>query len=395
VPRSTYLPYGRHSIDDDDVAAVVEALRSGFIAGGGPQGDRLEAAVAARVGARFAVAVSSATAGLHLGMLAAGIGSGDEVITSPLTFAASANCALYAGATPVFADVRADTLNLDPEEVLRHASDKTAAIVAVDYAGLPADIDELRAIADRLAKQGTNHRRVMIIEDAAHSLGAIYKQRPVGSLADMTVFSFHPVKHVATGEGGLVTTDDPQLAARLRRLRSHGISTEARERQTAGQWFYEMVELGFNYRLTDIQAALGLSQLRKLDRFLERREEIARRYDRLLAGHPMIQIPARQDDRTHAWHIYPIRLISPGDDSGELRARVFHFLQGEKIGVQVHYIPVHYHPYYQERFGDRRGAYPVAETAYNRLLSLPIFPAMLDDDVEDVVSRLERALTGS
>jgi perosamine synthetase len=408
MARSSFLPYGRHVIDDDDVAAVVAALRSDWLAGGGPRVAQFEAAIAARVGAPFAVAVSSATAGLHLAAIAAGLGPGDEVITTPLTFAASANCILYAGATPVFADVRADSLNLDPAQVERRLTPRTAAIIAVDYAGLPADLDELRAIAARASARRADGRRVLLIEDAAHALGARYRDRPVGSIADLTVFSFHPVKHIATGEGGLVTTDDPRLAARLRRLRNHGISTDARDRQAAAQWYYEMVELGFNYRLTDIQAALGLSQLGKLDRFLARRDAIARRYEARLSGHRALRLPARLPDRTHAWHLYPIRLrahASIGDaapatarqqtesDVAALRDRVYAAMHAQRIGVQVHYIPVYLHPYYRWRFGDQQGSCPVAEAAYQGLLSLPIFPAMSDSDVDDVVSALEQALS--
>jgi perosamine synthetase len=408
MSRSTFLPYGRQTIDEDDVAAVVAALRTEHIAGDGPIGEQFERALAERVGARYAVAVSSATAGLHLAALAAGLGSGDEAITSPLTFAASANCVVYTGATPVFADVRDDTLNLDPARVAERLTPRTAAIIGVDYAGLPCDMDELRALAAQATARRGDGRRVYLIEDAAHALGAEYKGQPVGALADMTVFSFHPVKHIATGEGGLVATDDPALAARLRRLRSHGISTQARQRNEAGQWFYEMVDLGFNYRLTDVQCALGLSQLAKLDRFLARRETIARRYERRLQGHPRLRLPARLPDRTHAWHIYPVRIVPTGADGGgvsgqdgtatdlpdaaALRQRVFTGMRARNYGVQVHYIPVHFHPYYREHFGDQRGRYPVAERAYAGLLSLPMFPAMTDEDVDGVVHALEAVL---
>jgi len=395
MARTALLPYGRHWIDDADIAAVAAALRSAWVAGNGPIGAQLESAIAARVGAREAIAVSSGTAGLHLAALAAGLGPGDEAITTPLTFAASANCVLYGGATPVFADVRPDTLTLDPEQVRQKLTPRTAAVIAVDYAGLPADLDELRAICEEASARRTDGRRVLLIEDAAHSLGATYRGRPVGSLADMTVFSLHPVKHITTGEGGVVATDDGALAGRLRRLRNHGISSEARERAAAGQWFYEMVELGFNYRLSDLQAALGLSQLAKLDRFLARREALAQQYEQRLerlrtAG--WVRLPARLPDRRHAWHLYPIRVVAADGDHAALRARVYAAMHAQRIGVQVHYIPVYFHPFYRRHLGDLRGSCPVAEAAYEGLLSLPIFPAMSDGDVDDVVEALEQAL---
>src|SRR5882672_714350 len=264
--RDTLLPYGRQSVDEADIQAVVDTLRSDWLTTG-PKVAEFEAAIAARVGAKFGVSFSSGTAALHGATFAAGLKPGDEAITSPMTFAATANCVLYQGAAPVFADVCADTLNLDPELVSARITPKTRALLPVDYAGHPADLAPILELADR--------HGLVVIEDACHALGAEYRGRPVGGIAHMTVFSFHPVKHLTTGEGGMVTTNDSKLAETLRRFRNHGISSEARQRQTAGQWYYEMVLLGFNYRLTDIGCALGIQQLDRLAANLDRRRAIA------------------------------------------------------------------------------------------------------------------------
>lgn len=372
--RKTLLPYGHQSIDEDDVRVVVEVLRSYWITTG-PKVAEFEEAFAERVGARYAVSFSSGTAALHGAAFAAGLGSGDEAITTPMTFCATANCVVYQGARPVFADVCPDTLNLDPDEVARRVTSHTKAVLPVDYAGHPADLDPLLELADR--------HGLVVIEDACHALGAEYKGRRVGSISHMTVFSFHPVKHITTGEGGMVTTDDAELAQRLRMFRNHGIDSDARQRQAEGQWYYEMVSLGYNYRLTDIGCALGLSQLRKLDANLARRREIARRYAAAFQGIPGIILPAIRPNANPAWHIYPIRL-----DLTKIRVsrtEVFHALRAEGLGVNVHYIPVHLHPYYRNRFGYRGGEYQVAEDAYSRLITLPIFSAMTDRDIEDVI----------
>ncbi len=381
--REKLLPYGRQSVDDDDIQAVVEVLKSDWLTTG-PKVAEFEEAFAARVGAKFAVSYSSGTSALHGAAFAAGLRAGDEAVTTPMSFCATANCVLYQGATPVFADVCADTLNLDPEQVAAKISSRTRAIIAVDYAGHPAALDELRGIAENAG--------ALFIEDACHSLGADYKGKRAGSIADMTVFSFHPVKHVTTGEGGMVTTNDPRLAEALRRFRNHGISSEARERQAAGQWFYEMVFLGYNYRLTDIGCALGLSQLGKLDANLARRREIAAQYTRAFRRLPMVVPPVR-DDIAPAWHLYPIRLKLELLSTG--RTEVFRALRAENIGVNVHYIPIHKHPYYRERFPATTGedSYPVAEGAYERLISLPMFHSMKEKDVEDVIHALDKVLS--
>ncbi|HVI07435.1 MAG TPA: UDP-4-amino-4,6-dideoxy-N-acetyl-beta-L-altrosamine transaminase [Candidatus Binatia bacterium] len=377
--RKTLLPYGRQSIDDDDIQSVVDVLRSDWLTTG-PKVAEFEEAFAARVGAKHAVSFSSGTAALHGAAFAAGLKPGDEAITTPLTFAATANCVLYQGATPVFADVSADTLNLDPEQVKARTTPRTRAIFAVDYAGHPADLDAILKFAAA--------RHLMVIEDACHALGAEHRGRRVGSIADMTVFSFHPVKHVATGEGGMVTTERDDVAETLRRFRNHGISSDARARQSNGQWHYEMVLLGYNYRLTDLSSALGLAQLKKLDANLSRRREIAARYRQEFGELAAIETPAVREAINPAWHLFPIRLNLEKLNAG--RAEIFRALRAENIGVNVHYIPVHLHPYYRDRFGYRGGEFPVAENAYQRLISLPMFHGMSDQDVEDVIAAVKK-----
>ncbi|MGA9543452.1 MAG: UDP-4-amino-4,6-dideoxy-N-acetyl-beta-L-altrosamine transaminase [Candidatus Sulfotelmatobacter sp.] len=377
--RKTMLPYGRQSISEDDIQAVVDVLRSDWLTTG-PKVLEFEEALAAHVGAKYAVSFSSGTAALHGAAFAAGLKPGDEAITSPLTFAASANCVLYQGARPVFADVSPDTLNLDPDRLAERITPNTRAVLPVDYAGHPADLDPILALADR--------HGLTVIEDACHALGAEYKGRRTGSIAHMSVFSFHPVKHVATGEGGMVTTDRPDFAERLRRFRNHGISSDARQRNAAGQWHYEMVLLGFNYRLTDIACALGISQLKKLETNLARRREIAARYTAAFRNLRGVIAPSARPDVNPAWHLYPIRI-----NASQLkrdRAYVFRALRAENIGVNVHYIPVHLHPYYRDRFGYRGGEYPIAETAYEQLISLPMFHSMTEQDVEDVIAAVSK-----
>ena len=372
--RSTLLPYGRQSIDEADIQAMVDVLRSDWLTTG-PKVQEFEDLFAARVGARYAVCLSSGTAALHAAAYAAGLKAGDEAITTPMTFAATANCILYQGATSVFSDVSPDTLNLDPEQLKARITPKSRAILPVDYAGHPADLDAICEIARACG--------LVVIEDACHALGAVYRGRRVGSIADMTVFSFHPVKHITTGEGGMVTTNNPQFSESLRRFRNHGISSDARQRQNAGQWHYEMVLLGFNYRLPDILCALGIEQLKKLDANLERRRDIAARYTSAFRSIPGIVPPAVRAEANPAWHLYPIRV-----DLKKLsvdRAGVFSALRAENIGVNVHYIPVHFHPYYQARFGFAAGSFPTAEQAYEQLITLPMFHGMSDQDVEDVI----------
>ena len=379
--RETLLPYGRQSIDEGDIQAVVETLRSDWLTTG-PKIAEFEEAMAAWIGAKYAVSFSSGTAALHAAAFTAGLKTEDEAITSPLTFAATANCILYQGATPVFADVLEDTLTLDPELVAAKITSHTKAILPVDYAGHPADLDSCLELADR--------HGLIVIEDACHALGAEYRGRRVGSVAHMTVFSFHPVKHLTTGEGGMVTTDNLAFAETLRRFRNHGISSDAKHRQSEGQWHYEMVLLGFNYRLTDIACALGLQQMKKLEGNLARRRHIAARYSDEFRNLLGVLPPRTRTDVDPAWHLYPIRL-----DLARLcadRGQVFQALRAENIGVNVHHIPVHFHPYYRDRFGYTGGEYPVAEAAYQRLISLPMFHGMTDGDVDDVVRALSKVL---
>jgi perosamine synthetase len=378
--RQSFLPYGRQTVDETDIAAVVEVLRSDWLTTG-PKVAELEAAWASEVGADHAVAVSSGTAALHAAAFAAGIGPGDEVIVTPMTFAASANCVLYEGGTPVFADVQPDTLNLDPTAVEAAITPRTRAIMAVDYSGQPVDLEELRSLA-------TQHG-LILIEDAAHALGATYRGQAVGAISHLTTFSTHPVKHVTTGEGGLVTTNDGLLAERMRWFRNHGITTDHRQRAAKGGWFYEMVALGYNYRLPDINCALGVTQLAKLEGWLARRRAIASQYNEAFADLAEVCPLTGRPDRESGWHIYPIML-----DLARLRvdrARVFAALRAENIGVNVHYIPVYWHPHYAER-GYMRGLCPVAEEAYERLVTLPLFPAMTDMDVDDVIKAVHKVV---
>jgi perosamine synthetase len=377
--RDARLPYGRQWLDEEDIAAVVEVLTSDWLTTG-PNVGEFEAAFAGFVEAEEAVAVSNGTAALHAAMYAADIGPGDEVIVTPMTFAASANCVVYQGGKPVFADVDPETLLIDPEQVEAQITPHTKAIVAVDYTGQPCEYDALQAVADQ--------HGLMLVADACHAIGGSYKGRPVGSLADLSTFSFHPVKHITTGEGGMITTDAPELARRMRIFRNHGITTDHRQREKEGSWFYEMVELGYNYRLTDVQCVLGLSQLRKLPGWVKRRQAIAQRYDEAFADLPVVQPLTVREEVSHAYHLYMVQL-----DLERLsvdRAQVFTALVAEGIGVNVHYIPVHLHPFYRENFGTGPRLCPVAEAAYERLITLPMFPRMSDEDVEDVIMAVRK-----
>lgn len=375
------IPYGRQWVDDDDLAAVAAVLRSDWLTTG-PKVADFEATVAAYTGAREGVAVSSGTAALHAAMHAAGIGPGDEVIIPPLTFVATANSVVFLGGTPVFADVDPDTLLIDAEKVRARITPRTKAIVAVDYAGCPCDYQALQDLAGQ--------HGLVLVADACHSLGASYRGQKVGTLADLTVFSFHPVKHITTGEGGMVMTDNPEWAAAMRRFRNHGLSTDHRQRTQQGTWRYEMTELGYNYRLTDFQCALGMSQLAKLDAWVARRREIARGYDGELAGLPGISLLRTPPRAASSYHLYAILLKL--EHLAADRGQVFQALRARGIGVNVHYLPVHLHPYYREHFQTRAGDCPVAEKAYERLLSLPIFPAMSGDDQAQVIAALREIL---
>lgn len=371
--RAQLLPYGRPLVDEDDIAAVNAVLRSTWLTTG-PKVREFEEAFADCVGAKHAVAVANGTAALHCAAWAADLGPDDIAVVPALTFAATANCVRYQGATVAFADVRGDTLNVDVAALEATMPPSTKAVVTVDYAGQPSDLDELAALCRR--------RGIVLIEDAAHALGAEYRGRRVGSLADLTTFSLHPVKLMTTGEGGVVTTDDDEMARRMRAFRNHGISADHRQRAANDSWVYDVQELGYNYRLTDIQCALGLSQLRKVRGWLTARQDLAARYARALGVMRELVLPVVLDDRTSAWHLYVVRLQLERLTVG--RDQIFRALRAENIGVNVHYIPVPWHGYYQ-RLGYRKGQWPVAEDAYERMLTLPLFPGMSEADFDDVV----------
>lgn len=393
------IPYGRHHLDEDDIQAVVDVLRSGSLTQG-PKIAEFEAAIASYVGAQYAVAVSSGTAALHIAAKAAGVQAGDEIITSPITFVASANCAVYCGARPIFADIDPKTYNISPEDLSRRITRSTRAVIPVHFAGQSCDMKSIRqVVSDAEHRFG---RKITIIEDASHALGSCFKNTSVGSgfYSDMTVFSFHPVKHVTTGEGGAILTQDPKIYRKLKLLRSHGITSEPEEfrnldmafqPQEPGNrnpWYYEQIDLGYNYRITDIQCALGTSQLRKLDLFKERRRAIVDRYNTLFHGFEQIQTPHEAIKGSSNFHLYVLLF-----DFGKLpldRARLMIALRQRGIQTQVHYIPVHLHSFYRQTFGYRPGDYPNAEAYYKGCLSIPLFPAMSDDDIVRVHEEIIR-----
>lgn len=373
----TWLPYGRQDVREEDIAAVADVLRSDWLTTG-PAVPAFEKALAQTVTAAEAVAVNSGTAALHAAYAALEIGPGDEVIVPALTFAATSNAALYLGASPVFADVHPDTLLLDPADAERKITPRTRAIVTVDYAGQPCDYDALRSLA--------RSRGLALLADACHALGASFRGRPVGSLADLTAFSFHPVKTITTGEGGMVTTDDPGHARRMRAFRNHGITTDHRERAESGTVSYDMVLLGYNYRLTDFQAALGMAQLARLESLIERRNRLADAYRRGLSSFPRARALAAAPDRTHAYHLFVVEL----DTEGLRRSRdaVIAHLREQGIGANVHYKPPYLHAYYRERLGTGPGLCPNAEAAAQRILTLPLHTRMTEEDVGRVLAAL-------
>jgi UDP-4-keto-6-deoxy-N-acetylglucosamine 4-aminotransferase len=377
-----YLPYGRQSIDQADIDAVVAVLRGDWLTTG-PTVERFEAAVADYVGAAHAVCFSSGTAALHGAMHVAGVAPGDVVVVPPLTFAATSNAALYCGGTPLFADIAADTLCMDPiaaQAVMRRAEGPVRAVVPVSFAGYPVDLEAFRPIAAQAD--------ALLIEDASHALGAERRGKRVGCEADMTVFSFHPVKHITTAEGGMVATNSGEFAKRLRTFRTHGIVKSPADfvRPYAGAWDNDMIELGYNYRLSDIACALGESQMRRLPFFVERRREIARLYREYLPQVAGVTLPPAHPG--HAYHLFPV-WVTPA-----CRRDVFMRLREAGIGVQVHYVPVHLHTYYRNRFGFSEGAFPEAERYSAGELSLPMYPDMTDDDVRSVADALAEALRG-
>ena len=377
------IPYGHQSISEADIQAVISVLRSEWITQG-PMVEHFEDAVARFCGVPHAVAVSSGTAALHAAMAALELGPGDEVIVPALTFVATANCVVYQGATPVFADVGAGDLLMDAGSVEALITPRTRAIIAMDYAGQPCDYTALRNVARR--------HGLALVADASHSLGATDAGRPVGALADLSTFSFHPVKPITTGEGGMIVTTDAALAARMRAFRSHGIDRDAQTRSRNGEWHYDMGELGFNYRLTDIQAALGLAQLARLPYWIGRRQEIAMRYDSYFAAPVGMRPLARRPDTHHGYHLYVVRVDEAV--SGLNRGCMFKALRDQGIGVNVHYLPVYWHSFYRDRYGYEVGMCPVAEAAYEEILSLPVYPALSDNGVERVIAAVEDVVKG-
>ncbi len=375
------IPYGKQTISDEDIQVVTEVLKSDFLTTG-PMVERFERSLCGFLGVKHAIAIANGTAALHAACHAAGIGPGDEVITTPMTFAATANAVLYCGGTPVFADIDPMTWNINPQSIKGRITSKTKAIIPVHYTGLPCDMDAIMEIA-----QGHG---LGVIEDGAHVLGAEKKGRILGCTGNMMTLSFHPVKHITTGEGGAIVTNDDALADKLRRFRTHGIVRgEAMNGHRDEPWFYEQQGLGYNYRITDFQCALGVSQLKALPFFLRRRREIADRYDKAFCGMTGLTVPGRLDGVESAWHIYVIKLAL--ERISLSRRDAFLKLREQGIGVNVHYIPVYYHPYYRQ-LGYEKGLCPIAEELYDRIITLPLHPSMGDDDVTQVIDAVKRIL---
>lgn len=368
------IPYGKQTIEQDDIQAVGDVLKSDFLTTG-PKIAEFEQTVADYVGAKYAVAISNGTSALHAACFAAGIGPGDEVITTPLTFAASANCVLYCGGTPVFADVDPKTYNIDPEDIRRKITDRTKAIIAVHLAGQPCDMDAIHSIA--------REHGLIVIEDGAHALGSVYKGKKVGSMSDMTTFSFHPVKPITTGEGGMIVTDNEDFYKKMILFRSHGITRDdSMMTRNDGPWFYQQFDLGYNYRITDIQCALGCSQMKKLDRFLARRKEIVARYNEAFADCDNIITPYQLSDTESGWHLYIVQVKNCD------RRKVFENMREKGIGVNVHYIPVYMHPYYQEH-GYENVHCANAEEIYSHIISLPLYPGLTSEQQDYVIDTLK------
>lgn len=381
--RETKIYYGKQWIDEKDIYAVDEVLRSDYVTCG-PKTQELERSLEQYTGARHAVAVSNGTAALHCACMAAGIGAGDEVITTPLTFAASANCALYCGAKPVFADVEEDTYNIDPQSIEDKITDKTKAVVAVDFTGQAVKHREIREICDR--------HHLIFIEDAAHAIATTYNGVQVGNLADITTFSFHPVKTITGGEGGAVLTNSDELYQKIQLVHTHGITHDPvlmEEPVHEGPWYYEQIMLGYNYRITDIQAALIVSQMKKLDQFKARRKKIVKMYDEAFAQIPEIIVQKEIAESDTCRHLYIIRL-----DTEKLsctRREFFDAMSAENVQCQIHYVPVYWFPYYQ-KLGYKKGLCPVAEEVYKGIMSIPLYPRMTDQDVSDVIHAVRKVV---
>ncbi len=378
-----FLPFHKPFLGEEEMAEVLDTLQSGWLTLG-PKTLKFEEKFAEYVGAEHAIAVSSCTAALHLALEAYGVGPGDEVILSPYTFTATAACVLYAGATPVLADTTADYPNLDPAAVEEKLTDRTRAIIPVHFAGAPCDMDAIQELADRAC--------AVVIEDAAHAVPAAYKGRRVGSISAATAFSFYAGKNMTTGEGGMITTDDSTIADALRSRRLHGISRDAWKRYSSeGSWYYEVSARGFKYNMTDINAAIGLHQIDRLETFHARRLEVIALYNELLAPLPGISTPVAPADVDSAWHLYVVGVDS--EQTGVTRNEVIDALRADNIGTSVHFIPVHHHPFYQDKLGCRQEDFPRASAHYESAVSLPLFPTMKDDDVRAVARSLERIVS--
>ncbi|APZ49662.1 UDP-4-amino-4,6-dideoxy-N-acetyl-beta-L-altrosamine transaminase [Jeotgalibaca sp. PTS2502] len=380
--RDTFLPYAKQFIDESDLNAVSEVLQSDFLTTG-PKAKEFEDDIASYVGAKYAVTFSNGTAALHGACYAAGISEGDEVITTPMTFASSANCVLFMGGKPVFADIDKDNFNIDINDIKKKITSKTKAIIPVDYTGQAVNIEGIKELV--------KGKDIVIIEDGAHSLGTKFKGKHVGSLADMTMFSFHPVKTITTGEGGIITTNNETFYHRLLSFRSHGIAREPDqlEDKSNGGWYYEQQYLGFNYRMTDFQAALGISQLKKIDAFIQRRKTIVNRYNEAFAEIDGLILQKNEAYSDTSNHLYILKL-----DLSKIkvdRKEIYNALMAENIGVNVHYIPVYWHPYYRD-LGFKKGLCPVAEETYKSIVTIPLFPAMSDDDIDDVIAGVKKII---
>ncbi len=373
------IPYGRHHVDSEDIAAVIAAMQSDYLTSG-PEVELFEEAIKKAVNSKHAVVVSSGTAGLHAAVHALGIGPGDEVILPALTFVATANAVLYEGGIPILADVDPETLLISPKDVESKITSRTKAIICVDYAGQPCDYQALKLIAEK--------NKVSLVADACHSLGATYQGKPVGSLADITVFSFHPVKHITSGEGGAIVTDNESWATNARRFRNHGISKSFRERTESSSWKYEVLDLGFNYRLPDLLCALGRNQIKHLPKWVEQRQKIAARYDQAFAGSPYFKSLRQDSDRTNSFHIYVIRMLGSSDPDS-MRNDLFQYLRKLNIGTNVHYTPLHLlkeHKKLSAYVGGQN--LPHAEDAYSRILTIPIFPTLKEINQEKIIQAI-------
>ncbi|MBU7045684.1 MAG: UDP-4-amino-4,6-dideoxy-N-acetyl-beta-L-altrosamine transaminase [Theionarchaea archaeon] len=369
-----FIPYGRQSIDDEDIEEVVKILKSDWITTG-PTVAKFEEAVCKMIGCPYAVAVNSGTSALDIAVQSLGIPTGSEIITTPFTFAATSNSILYNGLKPVFADIYKDTRNINPDEIRKKVTEKTKAISYVDYAGHPAAIDEICEIAQEYD--------LFLIEDASHAMGAEYKGKKIGNIADVTIFSFHPVKHITTGEGGMVTTPHEPLYQKLKMLRNHGIDKEAGERYGKDALYaYDIKYLGRNYRITDFQCALGISQLKKLNKFIEKRQHLAQVYDDILEDVDSVELPSTKEYVTHVWHIYTVLLNKERD-------AFFKYMRHNNIGVNVHYIPVYRHSYYSTNFRIDPEEFPVTEEVFKRIITLPLHPQMDEEDVEYITDLIK------